>query len=282
LTDRDKYDDTAGVVRGRPRDRVVLRIRAFEPYSSEFTSDQIDVIADIAEKYGSGVVHVTPRQTVEIPDVERSSIEVIAGLLGGYGLSPGSTGRHLRNVIACSRWCLYNAVPVSDLARKLNNLHAGRILPGKTDISLSGCDFSCVRSRTSDIGVIARSDIELTGRKCKKCSLCMKAPLGCQVDAITLTDDGVTIDRERCVRCGFCTNTCRPGTIRVKSRSFDIYAGGCGGIRPREAVFYKSLASEEALISEIGRMLDRYSAYGWEGARIGDVIERDGMGFLEE
>ncbi|NOZ24999.1 MAG: hypothetical protein GXO94_02770 [Nitrospirae bacterium] len=277
----DRYGDTAGVVPGRPEGRAVLRIRALEPYSSEFTSEQIGVIADIAEKYGSGIVHVTPRQTVEVPDIDNSSIGKIAELLGACGLSLGSTGRHMRNVIACSRWCLYNAVPVSDLARKLNSLHAGRVLPGKMDISLSGCDFSCVRSRTSDIGVIARADIELTDKECKKCSLCVKAPLGCQVDAINLSDGGLTIDRDRCVRCGFCSNICRPGTIEVRSRSFDVYVGGCGGIRPREAVFHKSLDSEEALVDELGRILDRYAEHGWEGARIGDVIEKKGTSFLE-
>ena len=277
----EKNGDRAGVVQGRLKDRVVLRIRAFEPYSSEFTSEQIGVIADIAEKYGSGVVHVTPRQTVEIPDIERSTLSEIESLLDGHGLVPGSTGRYLRNVIACSRWCLYNAVPVSDLAARLNNLHAGRILPGKTDISLSGCDFSCVRSRTSDIGVIARAEIELTDKECKKCSLCVKAPLGCQVDAISLSEGELAIDADKCVRCGFCSNVCRPGTIRVKSTSFDIYAGGRGGMRPREAVFYKNVGSEEALIEEIGAMLQRYAEYGREGDRMADIIEKEGTGFLE-
>ena len=164
---------------------------------------------------------------------------------------------------------------------KLNNLHIERTLPGKTDISLSGCDFSCVRSRTSDIGIIARAEVELTDRVCKKCSLCVKAPLGCQVDAISLTDGGITIDTDRCVRCGFCSNICRPETIRVKQRSFDIYIGGCGGIKPREALLYKTFDSEETVIEETGRILDRYSESAGDGERIGDVIEKHGIEFLE-
>jgi|Deesub1362B_J571_1020462.scaffolds.fasta_scaffold00296_23 dissimilatory sulfite reductase (desulfoviridin) alpha/beta subunit len=270
-----------GVIEGRLRERVVLRVRAREPYCSELTSEQVGLIADIAEKYGAGLVHVSPRQTVEIPHVERAYLGEIRALLESHGLSLGSTGRYLRNVIACSRWCLYNAVPMSDCAQRLNRLLGGRVLPAKTTISLSGCDFSCVRSRTSDIGVIARAEIELTDKRCKLCSLCVKEPLGCQVDAIELTDDGVAIDAERCVRCGFCSNVCRPGTIRVRARGFDVLLGGRGGLRPREAVPYRRVSTEEELVQLIGAVLLRYSALAKEGERIGDVLERLGVGEFE-
>jgi len=269
-----------GILAGRLEERVTLRIGSLEPHSSELTAEQIDVIAHIAGSYGTGTVHVTPRQTVEIPDVERSRLPEIMDLLETHGLYPASSGNHLRNVIACSRWCLYNAYPLSDLARKLNYLYHDLVLPGKTDISLSGCDFSCTRSRTSDIGIIARAEIEITERECKKCSLCIKEPLGCQVDAIILGDEGISIDGERCVRCGFCTNICRPGTIRVVSRSFDIYAGGCGGIKPKEAIHIRSLASEDEVVEEVGNILRNYSAKAEKGERLCHFIDRVGTGGL--
>jgi anaerobic sulfite reductase subunit C len=271
------YMDHNGILAGRTEEKITMRIRALHPYSAEFTSDQIDVIAEIAERYGSGVVHVTPRQTVEIPDINRNHEQVIKDSLKTAGLEPGSTGRFLRNVIACSRWCLYSAIPSSDLANRINNRFAEMILPGKVNISLSGCDFSCVRSRTSDIGIIARSNIELTDKQCKKCTLCVKEPLGCQVDAIEMTDDGVVIDTDKCVRCGFCTNICKPGTIKVRFRSFDLYAGGCGGLKPKEAVFFKNIQSDDDLVNEVGALLVRYSEVAREGERIGSLIERMGI-----
>jgi dissimilatory sulfite reductase (desulfoviridin) alpha/beta subunit len=270
--------DNGGILPGRIEGKVTLRLRPSAPYSSELTANQIGVIADIAERYGSGVVHVTPRQTVEIPDVLSSCLEEVLQQLKGAGLSTGPIGRHLRNVIACSRWCLYNATAMDRMAKRLNDLYMGVVMPGKMVISLSGCDFSCVRSRTSDIGVIARVEIELTDRECKRCSLCVKEPLGCQVDAITITDEGVVIDTDRCVRCGFCTNICRPGTIRVRARSFDLFLGGKGGIRPREGVFYKSLSSEDSLLEEIERVIRWYREVAEEGERIADVFERQGGG----
>lgn len=270
-----------GIIEGRAKGRVVLRIRSMEPYSAEFTADQIGVIADIAEKYGSGAAHVTPRQTVEVPHVDSAMLPDITALLAGHGLFTGSSGRRLRNVTACSRWCLYNASPMSDAARKLNALLNEKTLPGKTNISLSGCEFSCVRSRTSDIGVIARSQIVITDKKCKHCSLCIKEPLGCRADAITLTEEGVEIDREKCVRCGFCSGVCRPGVIAARSKKFDILIGGNGGIIPREAVLQSTVSSEEEATDAIGRILERYCALGKSGERIGDVIARVGMKGLE-
>ncbi len=273
--------DRPGVLPGRIDNRVTLRVISLEPYSSELTAEQIGVIADIAEKYGSGTVHVTPRQTVEIPDLESSHLDEINKVLNEVGLYAGSSGRYFRNVIACSRWCLYNAIPLSDLANRLNRQFHDKVLPGKTAGSLSGCDFSCVRSRTSDIGIIARSEVELTNKECKHCSLCVKEPLGCQVDAITLTDDEVFIDTEKCVRCGFCTNVCKPETIRVKNRGFDIFVGGSGGQQPVEAQFYKTLSSEDEVMEEVDRLLNRYGEIAEEGERLKNVINRLGMKALE-
>ena len=251
------------------------------PYSAELTAEQIGIIADIAEKYGSGSVHVTARQTIEIPDIELASIDEIQKLIENSGLYTGSSGRYIRNVMACSRWCLYNANPLSDLAAQLNRKYQGRELPGKTLISLSGCDFSCTRSRTSDIGVIARTKIRITDKKCKQCSLCIKAPLGCQVDAITLTDEGAQIDTERCVRCGFCTKICRPGTIAVENNSYDIFLGGKGGVKPREAEFFKNVKTEDELVKQIDAVLAGYVFAADDRERIGDVVERLGMSALE-
>jgi dissimilatory sulfite reductase (desulfoviridin) alpha/beta subunit len=273
--------DNYGILQGRTKGKSTIRVASNDPYSAELTAEQIGIIADIAEKYGSGSVHVTTRQTIEIPDIELTSLNEIKELIKNSGLYTGSSDKYIRNVMACSRWCLYNASPLSDLAAQINRKYQSRELPGKTIISLSGCDFSCVRSRTSDIGVIARSEIKLTDKKCKQCSLCVKEPLGCQVDAITLTDEGVQIDTERCVRCGFCTKICKPGTIAVNLNSYDIFLGGKGGVKPREAEFFKNVKSEDELVRQIDAVLAGYVSVADDRERIGDVIDRLGMSSLE-
>ncbi|MDA8388898.1 MAG: hypothetical protein M0Z58_09600 [Nitrospiraceae bacterium] len=274
--------DANDVTAGRARGRVALRVGSTGPYSSELTAGQIGAIADIAERYGSGAVHVTPRQTMEIPHIDIAALPDVTTLLAGHGLHIGYAGRRPRNVTACSHWCLYNVAPMRDAALQLNcllneNENEKMPLPGKTNISLSGCGFSCVRSRTSDVGVIARSEIVITDKKCKKCSLCVKEPLGCQVDAITLAEGAVVIDRQKCVRCGFCSGVCRPGSIMMKSKSFDVFIGGNGGLKPREAFLYRTVPSLREAMELIGSLLEGYRAHAREGERIGDLIERAGM-----
>ncbi len=265
-----------GVLPGRSQDKVTLRVQSLQPFSSEMTGEQIGVIADIAEKYGSGAVHVTPRQTIEIPDLPPTMLADVQELLTRVGLHPGSSGEYLRNVISCSQWCLFNVHPLNDLAARINRKFYGQAFPAKTLISLSGCDFSCVRSRTSDIGVIGRAEIALTDNECKGCGLCVKEPLGCQVDAITLSEAGVAIDSQRCVRCGFCSNVCRPGTIVSQEKGFDLLVGGRGGLKPHEASLLKTLPSEEDLEKEIIRLLDEYCQKGLPGERLGETLARNG------
>ncbi len=265
------------LIEGRNKNTVVLRIASINPFSAELTSEQLELLADIADRYGSGRAHVTARQTIEIPDIPKSLVEEVVSLLETRGLKIGSTGRQLRNVIACSRWCLYNVMPMSELACELNEQYKNVELPGKTTISLSGCDFSCVRSRTSDIGIIARADISLTEKKCKHCKICIKEPLGCQVDAITLTEDGVVIDKTRCVRCGFCWNVCRPGSIEAQKTYYDIFIGGRGGLKPMEAKYFASVEGESELKELIDSIIKTYKSYATEGERIADLIERQGM-----
>lgn len=58
-----------GILSCRNEFRKVLRIQSIGPQSTELTAAQIGIIADIAEKYGSGQVHITACQVMEIPDV---------------------------------------------------------------------------------------------------------------------------------------------------------------------------------------------------------------------
>ncbi|NOX25846.1 MAG: hypothetical protein GXP59_07005 [Deltaproteobacteria bacterium] len=271
-----------GILPGRTEGKATIRVRSLEPHSAEFTSEQIGTIADIAERYGSGQVHVSARQTIEIADIERSAIKEVFVLLNGNGLYAGSSGHFMRNVMACSRWCLYNVFPLSDLARKLNNLYAEQKLPGKTDISLSGCGFSCTRSRTSDIGIIAQATIEVNADKCTECTLCVREPLGCQVEAITLSDHSVSVDGDRCIQCGYCTNVCKFSSLVLKGTSFAIFIGGSGGITPKEGLIWKSVASEQDVVDEIAGLLKCYSSVAQKGERIGSVIERLGLDSLTE
>ncbi|NOZ59325.1 MAG: hypothetical protein GXO66_07115 [Euryarchaeota archaeon] len=267
-----------GIISGEGKGKVVLRVTSVEPHTAELTSEQLRVLARVARKYGSRVVHTTPRQAIEVPDVPRELVEEAVRELERAGLRAGASGRLTRNVFACSRWCLYNAVPVAELAEELNRRYGGAEMPAKLTISLSGCNFSCSRSRTSDIGVIARTKIRVDREKCIKCGLCVNEPLGCQVDALRVSkEEPVVWNRERCVGCGFCSNVCPVSSITADERGFDIYVGGGGGFFPREARLLKEFVSQEEVLEEVARVVERYRELAEPGERLFSVVERVGL-----
>ncbi len=268
----------AGIIRGEGKGKVVIRVRSARPYTAEITSEQLRALAEVARKYGSRIVHTTPRQAIEIPDVEESLAEEAIRELEKAGFKAGASGELMRHVFACSRWCLYNSTPVAEMAEKLNERYGDTEMPAKLTISLSGCDFSCSRSRTSDIGVIAKTRIKVEPDKCIKCGLCVNEPLGCQVDALTVSKEKpVEWDSERCVGCGFCSNICPTSAITAEEKGFDIYIGGGGGMFPREAKLLKEFVSEDSVLKEVDRIVEKYRALAEPGERLFSVVERVGI-----
>ncbi len=267
-----------GIIRGEGEGKVVVRVRSAHPYTAELTAEQLRTLAEVARRYGSRVVHTTPRQAIEIPDVPEHLAERAVAELEKTGLVAGASGRLTRNVFACSRWCLYNAIPVAEPAEELNRRYGDEEMPAKLTISLSGCSFSCSRSRTSDIGAIARTVIRVEREKCIKCGLCVNEPLGCQADALRVSkDEPVVWSRDKCVQCGFCSNICPVSSITAAEKGFDIYIGGGGGFFPREAVLLKEFVAEDRLVEEISRVVERYRELAEPGERLYSVIERVGV-----
>jgi len=267
-----------GVLRGAGRGKVVLRVRSSQPYTAELTAEQLRTLAEVARKYGSRVVHTTPRQAIEVPDIPEELVGEAVAELERAGLVAGASGRLTRNVFACSRWCLYNSIPVAELAEELNRRYGEVEMPAKLTISLSGCSFSCSRSRTSDIGVIARTVIRVEREKCIKCGLCVNEPLGCQVDALRVSkEEQVVWSRERCAQCGFCSNVCPASSITAEKRGFDIYIGGGGGFYPTEAVLFREFVSADEVLEEVDRVVERYRELAEPGERLFRVVERLGV-----
>jgi anaerobic sulfite reductase subunit C len=257
--------------------KITIRATSALPVKSEFTGKQIKALEEIAEKYGSRRVHVTPRQSIEIPDVCRTHLEEVTKKLQEADFTPGSTGNTVRNVFTCSRWCLYNGLPIGELSERLSSDFSNKETPGKVTLSLSACSFSCSRSMTSDIGIIGKVKIKISREKCIQCKVCIRDPLGCQVDAIEIPEDGVKVDSSVCVNCGFCSNVCKPGAITVRSLGYEIIIGGSGGVMPRIGTTYEDFVDGDSVPGVVGRIIERYRALGEEGERIGDVLDRIGM-----
>ena len=87
-----------GIITERDPDLSTVRIRA---PAGLLTTDQLRGIATIAKKYGTGVVHCTTRQTIEIPHVDPARLKRLARQLEKNGTPVGSEKDEVVNIISC-------------------------------------------------------------------------------------------------------------------------------------------------------------------------------------
>jgi len=135
-------------------------------------SKQLNALADCAQKYGNGVLHVTTRQDIQIHDVKVEDTEKIIEDLREFNLSPrGGGGNTVRNITACSLAgiCSKEAFDVRSYAISLTEFLLpdpdSYRLPRKYKIAFSGCGEDCAIATLSDVGFIAKQRIVDGGKR---------------------------------------------------------------------------------------------------------------------
>jgi len=128
----------------------------FAPTVGRLSADALDVIADLAARYGSGRVRTTAEQKMVILDVPAASTgELVAGLAeAGLPANPTAFRRH---TMACTgiEFCKLAIVETKQRASDLIG-ELERRLPGfdtPVTINVNGCPNSCARIQTADIGL---------------------------------------------------------------------------------------------------------------------------------
>ncbi|HEY3297580.1 MAG TPA: nitrite/sulfite reductase, partial [Armatimonadota bacterium] len=148
-----------GIYEQRENDTYMVRIRGaagiFLPY-------QVKLIADLAEEFGDGIVHVTTRQDLQIHRVLIQDTPLILERLIDSGLSTrGGGGNTVRNISACPHAgiCRGEAFDVTPYALALTEYlitdRANFNLPRKFKVAFSGCGQDCSLASVTDLGFFA-------------------------------------------------------------------------------------------------------------------------------
>ncbi len=153
------YRVPMGVYEQRTTGKFMVRIRIGAGLVLPF---QLEKIAELSRRCGSGIVHVTTRQDLQIHKVAiEDTPDVLEGLLEA-GLSPrGGGGNTVRNVTACPRSgvCPNENFPVAPYAiataEYLLQHKSSYNLPRKYKIVFSGCAKDCAFASTADLGFFA-------------------------------------------------------------------------------------------------------------------------------
>lgn len=126
------------------------------------TAKQLKAIAEAAEKFANGQLHITTRQDIQIHNVPfENSIKIIE-YLKEYNISPrGGGGNTVRNITCCylSGICPYEKIEsykfVWALTEYLLSLEQSYNLPRKFKIAFSGCENDCAFCGVNDLGFVA-------------------------------------------------------------------------------------------------------------------------------
>jgi len=227
----------------KENNRMILRVRAT---CGEVTSIQLRRIADIAERYGQGLVHFTVRGSPEIPCTGKKNLENIRTELQEVDLQILDKG--IDNIQTCfGEYCGESNADTQSLLKKIERVAEELELNNlNIKISAAGCPNSCGIGQLNDIGFLGIVEPEVDIDSCTGCELCI--PL-CKRKAIELKDDVVIIDKETCKYCGQCIALCPFDAIIEKRKGFAIFIGGCGGEDTRLGeVIEEFISEEEALL----------------------------------
>lgn len=126
------------------------------------TAKNIQTVAEVAEKYGKGYVHMTSRQGIEIPFIKVEDLEKVKEELAAGGVQTGVCGPRVRTVTACqgSEICPSGCIDTYTLAKELDERYFGRELPHKFKFGVTGCQNNCLKAEENDVGIKGGMTVE--------------------------------------------------------------------------------------------------------------------------
>jgi sulfite reductase (NADPH) hemoprotein beta-component len=137
---------------------VTLSLKKTGIPPGDVTSEQMETVADLADRYSCGELRVTHEQNLVLADVQQTSLHALWQELRAAGLATPNIGM-LTNVIACpgGDFCsLANArsIPVAeDIQRRFEDLDYLYDI-GELDLNISGCMNSCGHHHIGHIGIL--------------------------------------------------------------------------------------------------------------------------------
>jgi sulfite reductase (NADPH) hemoprotein beta-component len=137
---------------------VTLSLKPEGAPPGDATSDQMDAIADLADRYSFSEIRVGHEQNLVFPHVEQRELFALWRALDAIGVATPNIGL-VSDIIACPGldYCsLANAraIPVAqELTRRFGNLDLARDL-GRLHINISGCINACGHHHVGHIGIL--------------------------------------------------------------------------------------------------------------------------------
>lgn len=267
-----------GFMRQKQKNNFSLRVKVV---GGNLTTENLKIIAEVAEKYGDGHVHLTSRQSVEIPFIKVDDVEAVKAELAKGGCRPGICGPRVRTVTACqgSEICPSGNIDTYHIAQILDEKYFARELPHKFKFGVTGCQNNCLKAEENDVGIKGAQIVNWKKEDCIMCGVCEKA---CREGAISIQDGEIKLDREKCNYCGRCVKSC-PTDAWEGQQGYIVSFGGLFGnqINKGESLL-PVITSEEQLLRVTDAAIQFFDDNANPGERFKFTIDRVGVDKLQK
>lgn len=267
-----------GFMRQKQKNNFSLRLAVV---GGTLTSENLMKIAEVAEKYGDGHVHLTSRQGVEIPFIKLDDIDAVKEALAEGGCRPGVCGPRVRTVTACqgNQICPSGNIDTYDIAKKLDERYFGRELPHKFKFGVTGCRNNCLKAEENDVGIKGAMDVKWKKEACINCGLCAKV---CREGAISIEDGELKVDYDKCNFCGRCVKSC-PTDAWDATSAYEVSFGGTFGNTIEKGYSPLPLiTSEEQLFRVTDAAIQFFEDFANAGERFKFTLDRVGRKQFEK
>lgn len=240
-----------GIITERDPERVIIRLRI---PAGMLTPEQTIGIGKIARTYGDGRVHLTVRQTIEIPGVDPDRIVPMLTALKDNGTPLGSERQEIVNVTACmgTDHCKYANIDSLALAKTIDEKFFGKEMPVKMRIAISGCPNGCASERLNEIGITGVREPYRDHLACTGCGTCEKY---CRERAILIKRGRVELDKKLCMECGICVLPCPFEVLKASEPRYRITVGGRRGRHPKIGRELVTVSDPVKAIEIVGKII---------------------------
>jgi sulfite reductase (ferredoxin) len=152
---------TRGVYGQRQPSTQMIRVKI--PFG-RLAAEQLESLADVADRWSRGFGHVTTRQNVQFHFIAMKDVETAMRRLDEAGLTTREAcGNSVRTVTACelAEVCIgapFDVTPYAEAITRLFLRHPlSASLPRKFKIAFSGCATDCAKTQIMDLGFIAQT-----------------------------------------------------------------------------------------------------------------------------
>lgn len=137
---------------------VEISLKAQEQTPGDASADQLDVVADLAERYGFSDLRVTHAQNLVLPHIKLDDLPTVFAALQAANLATPNIDL-VSDIIACPGldYCALanaRAIPIAqDIARQFADLDRAEQV-GELKIKISGCINACGHHHVAHIGIL--------------------------------------------------------------------------------------------------------------------------------